>query len=100
MLEKFVVTVERAGKYFSDMWKYLKVAIQMDKSDAETQATNPNIPMTPNANVKNWLKIFGIAAAGIVFVLILIIYKLSSPASRSIAAKRSHHGYNRDGIRY
>lgn len=98
MLDKLITKIEQVGEYFHTMWSYLKFAVREDKADAELRAHDPaHAEIEPNANLKNWVKVYGIVAAGLFILLFMLLSRLISKKS---LPKRSHHGYNRNGERY
>jgi hypothetical protein len=97
MLEKLVTLIEKAGKHFSTMWSYFKFAVREDQADKKLSIETGSPVPNPNGNVKNWIKIFGVTAFGLIVLFFVLIYKLTS---HKPALKKSHHGINKYGERY
>lgn len=96
MLDKIVTAIEKFGEHFSTMWSYLKFAVREDKADL-AKPVNPDIPREKNANLKNFINIYGLTLVGIFGISMIILSRL---ISRGTLPKKSHHGVNRYGERY
>lgn len=86
-------------EYWTNLYNYFFTSLKLDKEDnAIARSSGVSVP-NPNANIKNWIKTFGLGLV-VLGLTALGFWSVIRKRPHDSRVKRSHHGINQYGERY